>query len=376
MRRLIEAKKMNKHTTPMGADSLPFNSILAGDCIEVMNALPENSVDLIFADPPYNLQLKGDLHRPDNSKVDAVDDDWDQFDSFRAYDEFTTEWLKAARRILKPNGAIWVIGSYHNIFRVGAALQNQGYWILNDVVWRKSNPMPNFRGKRFTNAHETMIWASKSEGAKYTFNYEALKALNEGVQMRSDWVLPICTGHERLKDENGDKAHPTQKPESLLHRVLVGSTNPGDVILDPFFGTGTTGAVAKMLGRNFIGIEREEAYRKVAEKRISKVRKYDSEALAVTTGKRAEPRVPFGQLVERGMLRPGEELLSLNGRYKAKVRADGTLVGADIKGSIHQVGAKLEGAPSCNGWTYWGYKRDGKTVPIDMLRQQIRSEMN
>ena len=367
---------MNKHTTPMGADPLPLNRILAGDCIEVMNALPENSVDLIFADPPYNLQLKGDLHRPDNSKVDAVDDDWDQFDSFRAYDEFTTDWLKAARRILKPNGAIWVIGSYHNIFRVGAALQNQGYWILNDVVWRKSNPMPNFRGKRFTNAHETMIWASKSEGAKYTFNYEALKALNEGVQMRSDWVLPICTGHERLKDENGDKAHPTQKPESLLHRVLVGSTNPGDIILDPFFGTGTTGAVAKMLGRNFIGIEREEAYRKVAEKRISKVRKYDSEALAVTTGKRAEPRVPFGQLVERGMLRPGEELLSLNGRYKAKVRADGTLVGADIKGSIHQVGAKLEGAPSCNGWTYWGYKRDGKTVPIDMLRQQIRSEMN
>jgi modification methylase len=376
MRRLIEAKKMNRHTAPMGADSRPLNRILAGDCIEVMNALPENSVDLIFADPPYNLQLKGDLHRPDNSKVDAVDDDWDQFDSFRAYDEFTTEWLKAARRILKPNGAIWVIGSYHNIFRVGAALQNQGYWILNDVVWRKSNPMPNFRGKRFTNAHETMIWASKSEGAKYTFNYEALKALNEGVQMRSDWVLPICTGHERLKNENGDKAHPTQKPESLLHRVLVGSTNPGDVILDPFFGTGTTGAVAKMLGRNFIGIEREEAYRKVAEKRISKVRKYDSEALTVTTGKRAEPRVPFGQLVERGMLRPGEELLSLNGRYKAKVRADGTLVGADIKGSIHQVGAKLEGAPSCNGWTYWGYKRDGKTVPIDMLRQQIRSEMN
>ena len=376
MRRLIEAKKMNKHTTPMGANSLPLNRILAGDCIEVMNALPENSVDLIFADPPYNLQLKGDLHRPDNSKVDAVDDDWDQFDSFRAYDAFTTDWLKAARRILKPNGAIWVIGSYHNIFRVGAALQNQGYWILNDVVWRKSNPMPNFRGKRFTNAHETMIWASKSEGAKYTFNYEALKALNEGVQMRSDWVLPICTGHERLKDENGDKAHPTQKPESLLHRVLVGSTNPGDVILDPFFGTGTTGAVAKMLGRNFIGIERDEAYRKVAEKRISKVRKYDSAALAVTTGKRAEPRVPFGQLVERGMLRPGEELLSLNGRYKAKVRADGTLVGADIKGSIHQVGAKLEGAPSCNGWTYWGYKRDGKTVPIDMLRQQIRSEMN
>jgi modification methylase len=287
---------------------LPLNEIIAGDCIDVMNSLPAESIDLIFADPPYNLQLKGDLHRPDNSKVDAVDDHWDQFSSFRAYDEFTTAWLKAARRLLKPNGAIWVIGSYHNIFRVGASLQNEGFWILNDVVWRKSNPMPNFRGKRFTNAHETMIWAGKNEASKYTFNYDALKALNEGIQMRSDWVLPICTGHERLKDEAGDKAHPTQKPESLLHRILVGSTNPGDVILDPFFGTGTTGAVAKMLGRDFIGIEREEAYRKVATKRIANARKFDREALQVSASKRAEPRVPFGQLVERGMLRPGEEL--------------------------------------------------------------------
>ncbi|MEL6566267.1 MAG: site-specific DNA-methyltransferase, partial [Pseudomonadota bacterium] len=236
---------MTKHVK--GAEALPLNQILAGDCIEVMQSLPAGSVDLIFADPPYNLQLKGELHRPDNSRVDAVDDHWDQFNSFRAYDDFTTAWLKAARRLLKPNGAIWVIGSYHNIFRVGASLQNEGFWILNDVVWRKSNPMPNFRGKRFTNAHETMIWAGKSEDSKYTFNYEALKALNEGIQMRSDWVLPLCTGHERLKDAAGDKAHPTQKPESLLHRVLVGSTNPGDVVLDPFFGTGTTGAVAKML---------------------------------------------------------------------------------------------------------------------------------
>ena len=253
-------------TKDKGASALPLNSIVSGDCIDVMNSLPEASVDLIFADPPYNLQLKGELHRPDNSRVDAVDDAWDQFASFRAYDEFTNAWLKAARRLLKPHGAIWVIGSYHNIFRVGAALQNQGYWILNDVVWRKSNPMPNFRGKRFTNAHETMIWAGRDEDSKYTFNYEALKALNEGIQMRSDWVLPICTGHERLKNEKGEKAHPTQKPEGLLHRVLIGSTNPGDVVLDPFFGTGTTGAVAKMLGREFIGIEREDAYRKVAEK--------------------------------------------------------------------------------------------------------------
>jgi modification methylase len=362
-------------TMTKGAVALPLNEILAGDCIDVMNALPENSVDLIFADPPYNLQLRGDLVRPDNSKVDAVDDEWDQFASFAVYDKFTRAWLKAARRLLKPNGAIWVIGSYHNIFRVGAALQDEGFWILNDVVWRKSNPMPNFRGKRFTNAHETMIWAGKDENAKYTFNYEALKALNEGIQMRSDWVLPICTGHERLKDEAGDKAHPTQKPESLLHRILVGSTNPGDVVLDPFFGTGTTGAVAKMLGRDFIGIEREESYRKVAGKRIANVRRFDRDALQTTTSKRAEPRVPFGQLVERGMLRPGENLYSMNNRHKAKVRADGTLIGDDIKGSIHQVGAHLEGAPSCNGWTYWCFKREGKTVPIDVLRQQIRSEM-
>ena len=360
--------------TKTKAAALPLNTIIAEDCITAMRALPEASVDLIFADPPYNLQLKGELHRPDNSKVDAVDDAWDQFGSFSAYDRFTRDWLSAARRLLKPNGAIWVIGSYHNVFRLGAELQNQGFWILNDVVWRKSNPMPNFRGKRLTNAHETLIWAAKDEGAKYTFNYEALKALNEGIQMRSDWVLPICTGHERLKDANGDKAHPTQKPESLLHRVLVGTTKPGDVVLDPFFGTGTTGAVAKMLGRDWIGIEREANYRKVAEARIAKVRKFDKSALEVSQSKRAEPRVPFGQLVERGMLRPGEVLM--NGRGQAaKVRADGTLVADDIKGSIHQVGAALEGAPSCNGWTYWNFKRDGKTVSIDILRQQIRAEM-
>ena len=319
----------------------PCDEVVAGDCIEVMEALPEGSVDLIFADPPYNLQLKGDLHRPDNSRVDAVDDAWDQFSSFAAYDDFSRRWLSAARRLLKPTGAIWVIGSYHNVFRLGASLQDLGFWILNDVVWRKSNPMPNFRGKRFTNAHETLIWAAKSEAAKYTFNYEALKALNEEVQMRSDWLLPLCTGHERLKDDNGDKAHPTQKPESLLHRVLVGTTKPGDVVLDPFFGTGTTGAVAKKLGRHFIGIEREEAYIEVARKRLAKVRRYDREGLEVTASKRAEPRIPFGQLVERGMLRPGEVLTSLNGKRSAKVRADGTLVSGDAKG-VHPSG---RGAP-------------------------------
>ena len=359
--------------TTRGGQTLPLNEIIAGDCIAAMNALPEGSIDLVFADPPYNLQLRGELHRPDNSRVDAVDDAWDRFGSFEAYDDFTRAWLKAARRLLKPDGAIWVIGSYHNVFRVGAALQDEGFWILNDVVWRKSNPMPNFRGKRFTNAHETLIWASKSEGAKYTFNYEALKSLNEGVQMRSDWVLPLCTGHERLKDGNGDKAHPTQKPEALLHRVILATTNPGDVILDPFFGTGTTGAVAKMLGRDFIGIEREEAYRTAAAARIARIRKFDAEALNVSTSKRSEPRVPFGQLVERGLLRPGEVLVSPRGKT-AKDRADGTLVSADTSGSIHQVGAALEGAPSCNGWTYWHFTREGQQIPIDILRPQIRSE--
>ncbi|MEM6938918.1 MAG: site-specific DNA-methyltransferase [Pseudomonadota bacterium] len=363
-------------TTTQGASALPANTILAGDCIEVMAALPAASVDLIFADPPYNLQLKGDLRRPDNSRVDAVDDAWDQFASFRAYDDFTRAWLSAARRLLRPNGAIWVIGSYHNIFRVGTALQDAGYWILNDVIWRKSNPMPNFRGKRFTNAHETMIWAGRDENARYTFNYEALKALNEGLQMRSDWVLPICTGHERLKDEYGEKAHPTQKPEALLHRILVGSTNPGDLVLDPFFGTGTTGAVAKMLGRGFVGIEREASYREVAARRLAEVRQLDPLALETTASKRAAPRVPFGQLVERGLLRPGEELVSMNGRHRAKVRADGTLIGADVKGSIHQVGAAYERAPSCNGWTYWCFERGGEQVSIDVLRQQIRAEMS
>lgn len=367
-------QKMGKMTTVV-REALPLNKIMETDCIEAMNSLPADSIDLIFADPPYNLQLRGDLHRPDNSKVDAVDNDWDKFSSFALYDTFTKNWLSAARRILKPNGAIWVVGSYHNIFRVGSEIQNQGFWILNDVVWRKSNPMPNFRGMRLTNAHETLIWASKSEESKYTFNYDALKSLNDGIQMRSDWVLPICTGHERLKDEKGDKAHPTQKPESLLHRIIVATTKPNDVVLDPFFGTGTTGAVAKKLGRDFIGIEREPAYIKVAKERIKNIRKFDRSSLEVTLSKRSEPRVPFGQLVERGMLNPGEDLWSLNGRHKAKIRVDGTLIGNDIKGSIHQVGAAMEGAPSCNGWSYWCYKRDGKRIPIDILRQQIRSEM-
>ena len=354
----------------------PLDTVLVGDCVAELAGLPEGSADLVFADPPYNLQLKGDLHRPNNSLVDAVDDDWDRFTSFKAYDDFTRAWLTEARRVLKPNGGLWVIGSYHNIFRVGATLQDLGFWVLNDVIWRKTNPMPNFRGKRFCNAHETLIWAAKSEDAKPTFNYDALKELNEGLQMRSDWMLPICSGGERLKDAEGQKAHPTQKPEALLHRILVGTTNPGDLVVDPFFGTGTSGAVAKRLGRRFIGIEREERYAAIARARIDAVNPHDRDVLSVAISKRAEPRIPFGQLVERNLLRPGEVLVSINQRHQAKVRADGTLISDRTVGSIHKVGAELEGAPSCNGWTYWHVMRDGRPVPIDWLRQQVRAELS
>lgn len=349
--------------------------IIEEDCVAAMAAMPAGSVDLIFADPPYNLRLGGELYRPNNSRVDGVDEDWDRYESVAAYDEFTRAWLGEARRVLKPDGAIWVIGTYHNIFRLGTALQDLDFWMLNDVIWRKTNPMPNFRGMRFTNAHETLIWASVSEKSRPTFNYDALKELNEGRQMRSDWLLPICSGNERLKGADGARAHPTQKPEALLHRVLVGTSNPGDLVLDPFAGTGTTGAVAKRLGRRFIGIERDAGYAALARARIEAVRPYEAKAVQVTRSKRDEPRIPFGQLVERRLLEPGDVLISHNGRHQAKVRADGTLVAADLTGSIHQVGAAMEGAPSCNGWTYWCFRRDGTPVPIDVLRQQVRAEM-
>jgi modification methylase len=356
---------------------LPLDQIVIGDCIESMNALPPNSVDLIFADPPYNLQLGGDLTRPDNSHVDAVNNDWDKFASFAAYDEFTRNWLKAARRILKPDGAIWVIGSYHNIFRVGVAIQDLGFWILNDVVWNKSNPMPNFKGTRLANAHETLIWAARSqEQKKYTFNYDALKAGNEDIQARSDWwTFPICSGGERLKGEDGRKSHPTQKPEALLHRIIVGTTNPGDVILDPFFGTGTTGAVAKLLGRHFIGLERDADYIEVATRRIANVRTLGAEDIEVQSSKKAEPRVPFGALVEHGLVRPGDRLFCPQNRHVARVRADGSLANGDASGSIHRMGAHVQNAPSCNGWTFWHFKSDQGLAPIDLLRRKFRTQM-
>ena len=353
-----------------------LDRVIEGDCVAAMNALPAGGADLIFADPPYNLQLEGELRRPDNSRVDAVDDGWDQFASFAEYDRFTREWLSAARHVLKDTGALWVIGSYHNIFRVGTILQDLGFWILNDVVWRKTNPMPNFRGRRFTNAHETLIWATKDRKQKsYTFNYEAMKSLNEELQMRSDWLLPICSGGERLKDANGDKAHSTQKPEALLHRIIVGSTKPGDVVLDPFFGSGTTGAVARRLGRHFIGTERDPGYARLARARIAKIEPADGDAVEVTRSKRAEARIPFGWVVERGLLREGTVLHGPTKRHRAKVRADGSLVCADATGSIHRIAAHVQGLDACNGWTFWHFESNGALVPIDLLRQRLRADL-
>ena len=349
--------------------ALPLNKILRMDCIEAMRSLPDACIDMVFADPPYNLQLGGDLHRPDGSTVDAVTDDWDKFDTFATYDAFTKAWLAEAHRILKPDGTIWVIGSYHNIFRVGTAMQDKGFWILNDVIWRKSNPMPNFKGTRFTNAHETLIWASKSDKARYLFNYRAMKTLNDELQMRSDWLIPICNGKERIKI-NGVKAHPTQKPEALLYRILLSCTKPGDVVLDPFFGTGTTGAVAKRLGRNWIGCERDAGYCEVAEERIEAALPLDESSLTTMQSPRAAPRVAFGQLLESAYLRPGAQLTDRKRRYGAIIRADGSLTWNGQYGSIHKIGAAAQGAPSCNGWTFWHYSTlQGELKPLDDLRQ-------
>ncbi|HSV14795.1 MAG TPA: site-specific DNA-methyltransferase [Tepidisphaeraceae bacterium] len=333
-----------------------------------MSKLTPGSVDLVFADPPYNLQLKGDLKRPDESHVDAVNDDWDKFESFSAYDDFTRAWLLACRRLMKPSATLWVIGSYHNIFRVGAIMQDLGFWVLNDIVWRKSNPMPNFRGRRFTNAHETMIWAARSRESRHKFNYQAMKALNDDIQMRSDWLIPLCTGPERLRNQHGLKLHPTQKPEALLHRVLLASTGHDDIVLDPFAGTGTTPVVARRLGRHFIAIERHPAYVEAAWGRLRRTRRGSDDGIAQTPTKRDAPRIPFGNLVEQGLIPPGTRLFDRQRRVSAVVGADGTIAAGDIRGSIHKVGATLQNAPSCNGWTFWHVEREGALVPIDTLR--------
>jgi modification methylase len=352
------------------------NAILSGDSIETLRALPPTSVDLVFADPPYNLQLASMLTRPDQSVVDAVNDDWDKFADFGAYDAFTRDWLSAARRAMKPNATIFVIGSYHNIFRVGAIMQDLGFWILNDIVWRKNNPMPNFRGRRFTNAHETMIWAARDASAKnYTFHYEALKAANEDCQARSDWLLPICSGAERLKDAQGRKTHPTQKPEGLLARVLLAASNPGDLVLDPFFGSGTTGAVAKRLRRDYLGIEREPAYLAAARARIAAIEPLPDEAVATPPSKRSEPRVAFASLVEAGLIAPGARLTDAKGRHSVVVRADGAVSLKGFVGSIHKTGALAQGLPACNGWTFWHFESAGTLAPIDDLRAAARKQM-
>lgn len=359
-----------------GIDRLPLDTVITGDCIVEMGKLPARSVDLVFADPPYNLRLGGELTRPNNTRVDGVNNDWDRFEGHGTYDNFTRDWLTAARRILKDDGGLWVIGTYHNIFRVGAMLQELGFWMLNDVVWRKTNPMPNFRGRRFTNAHETIIWCAKDKNARYTFNYQAMKALNEDLQMRSDWLLPICNGTERLRDANGSKRHPTQKPEALLYRVIMASTKVGDVILDPFFGSGTTGAVAKKLDRHFVGIEQEPDYVTLAEERLDRVDPIQDRRLLETPSKRTAPRIPFGWLLEQGMLRPGEVLYGPRRRWSARVLADGTISSAEERGSIHKIGAAVQGAPTCNGWTFWHLDVKGSLVPIDMLRQKLRAGLH
>ncbi|HZY23000.1 MAG TPA: site-specific DNA-methyltransferase [Beijerinckiaceae bacterium] len=372
--RLAPAPRMG--FAPASAAPLPLDEVLIGDCIAALERLPPDSVDLVFADPPYNLQLEQALLRPDHSLVDAVDDAWDKFASFAHYDDFTRAWLLACRRVMKKNATLWVIGSYHNIFRVGSTLQDLGFWILNDIVWRKANPMPNFRGKRFTNAHETLIWAAKGADAKgYTFHYEALKAGNDDVQMRSDWFFPLCTGEERLKDAAGRKVHPTQKPEALVARVLLAASRPGDVVLDPFFGSGTTGAVAKRLGRSFIGVERDRTYAAAALRRIAAVEPLGPEAIAPAPARRAEPRVPFLSVVEGGLVSPGEALVDERRRHKALVRPDGTLALGPATGSIHKIGALAQGLPACNGWTFWHAERSGALVAIDAFRATVRAAM-
>ncbi len=374
-----KSKKTAAKLRLVSPEILPENQILQGDCISVMQNLPEKSVDMVFADPPYNLQLAGELRRPNQSVVKGVDDNWDKFTDFKEYDRFTEAWLSAARRALHDDGSLWVIGSYHNIFRVGTILQDLGFWMLNDVIWRKTNPMPNFRGKRFTNAHETLIWCAKSKESRAFFNYRAMKALNEDRQMRSDWLLPICGGGERLRDENGDKQHPTHQPEALLYRILMASTQPGHIVLDPFFGSGTTGAVAKRLGRRWIGIERETHYIEVAQSRIEAVKAPEGSEILRTEGEVEAARIPFGLVLERGLLKPGDPLCDFRKRVYARVRPDGSLAATtphgDCKGSIHKVGAAVQGLPACNGWSFWHYRDGQNLLPIDMLRRRLRTEM-
>ena len=350
------------------------NSISQGDSLELLKKIPDKSIDLVFADPPYNLQLKETLYRPDQTTVEAVTNDWDKFDTYQAYDEFCLIWLKECKRVLKDGGALWVIGSYHNILRLGTSIQNLGFWILNDIIWHKTNPMPNFRGTRFTNAHETLLWCTTSRKAKYTFNYQNLKELNEGKQMRSDWHIPICSGKERLREDNNQRSHPTQKPEALLYRIMVSSTNKDDTVLDPFLGSGTTAVMAKKLQRNFIGFEQDSDYIKLAKKRLKNTQSLSDDIVTMTKSRKDLPKVPFGELVEQGIIPPGAVLTDKKERYKATVSIDGSLKIKNLSGSIHQLGAKVQGLPSCNGWDFWHVKNKLKTTLLDEVRSDYRNK--
>ena len=352
------------------------NSITLGNSLKIMKKIPNNSIDLVFVDPPYNLQLGGTLLRPNHTKVGGVNEDWDKFNNYKEYDKFTKNWLIESKRVLKKEGALWVIGSYHNILRVGTIIQNLGFWILNDIIWHKTNPMPNFKGTRFTNAHETLLWCATSKDAKYTFNYQNLKTLNEGKQMRSDWFIPICSGKERLKNKNNERSHPTQKPESLLYRIILSSTNKGDIILDPFLGSGTTAAVAKKLKRKFIGIEKDKLYFKLAQKRLRKTETLDDEIINLSKSKKDLTKIPFGQLVEQGIIPPGAVLTDKKEKFKAKVSIDGNIKINNITGSIHQVGAKVQGLPSCNGWNFWHVKQKSESTLLDNIRENYRKKNN
>ena len=350
------------------------NTIILGDSLETMKAIPSKSVDLIFADPPYNLQLKDTLYRPDQTTVEAVTQNWDKFNTYKEYDNFTEQWLKESKRILKKGGALWVIGSYHNILRVGTSIQNHGFWILNDIIWHKTNPMPNFRGTRFTNAHETLLWCTTSREAKYTFNYQNLKELNDGKQMRSDWYIPICSGKERLRENNNQRSHPTQKPEALMYRIILSSTNKGDIILDPFLGSGTTAVVSKKLQRNFIGIEQDKEYISLAKKRLKQTKVLNDEVVIMKKSRKDLPKVPFGELVEQGIIPPGAVLTDKKEKYKATVTVDGSLKINNISGSIHQVGAMIQGLSNCNGWDFWHIKNKSTSILLDEVRDKYRNK--
>ncbi|MDC0058053.1 DNA methyltransferase [Pelagibacteraceae bacterium] len=350
------------------------NSITHGDSLELLKKIPDKSIDLVFADPPYNLQLRDTLYRPDQTTVEAVTNDWDKFETYKAYDDFCLIWLKECKRILKDGGALWVIGSYHNILRLGTSIQNLGFWILNDIIWHKKNPMPNFRGTRFTNAHETLLWCTTSRKAKYTFNYQNLKELNDGKQMRSDWHIPICAGKERLRETNNQRSHPTQKPEALLYRIMVSSTNEGDMVLDPFLGSGTTAVMAKKLQRNFIGFDQDKKYIKLAKKRLKETKELDDEIVNLAKSRKDLPKVPFGELVEQGIIPPGAVLTDKKDKYKATVKIDGSIKIKNLSGSIHQVGAKIQGLPSCNGWDFWHVKNKTSSILLDEIRGDYRTK--